>query len=339
MGKKRLIQYDVIRVMAMLFVICVHVKLKPFASHRYISSGLYAVFFTCNGLFFMLSGKFNLSKKFDDVSKMKQFYIKNFKKIVIPFIVATLFLALGNMIQNHMTISIFDYFRYYKHYMADVAPYSILWFMYPLFGMLISAPFLAKMLQNMDEKQLKLLMIISLIWVFITENLGMYGYATHMRNFFITSTLVYFIGGYCLDHITYKKLKPVHVILIGLVGLLVTIYIRVKYQFKSAYDISLYYILFTFAVYWLGERFFDIKNHIVISIVETLAKYSFYVYMFHYIILNNVEGHFMTLSPSIHMLIVVILTLALSLAWAMVFNVLIKLLEKFIYKLPLLKNS
>ena len=89
MGKKRLIQYDVIRVMAMLFVICVHVKLKPFASHRYISSGLYAVFFTCNGLFFMLSGKFNLSKKFDDVSKMKQFYIKNFKKIVIPFIVAT----------------------------------------------------------------------------------------------------------------------------------------------------------------------------------------------------------------------------------------------------------
>ena len=196
-----------------------------------------------------------------------------------------------------------------------------------------------KMLQNMDEKQLKLLMIISLIWVFITENLGMYGYATHMRNFFITSTLVYFIGGYCLDHITYKKLKPVHVILIGLVGLLVTIYIRVKYQFKSAYDISLYYILFTFAVYWLGERFFDIKNHIVISIVETLAKYSFYVYMFHYIILNNVEGYFMTLSPSIHMLIVVILTLALSLAWAMVFNVLIKLLEKFIYKLPLLKNS
>lgn len=101
--------------------------------------------------------------------------------------------------------------------------------MYPLFGMLISAPFLAKMLQNMDEKQLKLLMIISLIWVFITENLGMYGYATHMRNFFITSTLVYFIGGYCLDHITYKKLKPVHVILIGFVGLLVTIYIRVKY--------------------------------------------------------------------------------------------------------------
>lgn len=92
-------------------------------------------------------------------------------------------------------------------------------------------------------------------------------------------------------------------------------------------------------MYWLGERFFDIKNHIVISIVETLAKYSFYVYMFHYIILDNVEGHFMTLSPSIHMLVVVILTLVLSLAWAMIFNVLIKLLEKFIYKLPLLKNS
>lgn len=65
----------------------------------------------------MLSGKFNLSKKFDDVSKMKQFYIKNFTKIVIPFIVATLFLALGNMIQNHMTISVFDYFHYYMHYM------------------------------------------------------------------------------------------------------------------------------------------------------------------------------------------------------------------------------
>ncbi|WP_276627783.1 hypothetical protein, partial [Sharpea azabuensis] len=57
---KRLIQFDILRVMAMIFVIAIHVSVRPFVTNPYMKNMWYVLFLVCNGLFYMLSGKFNL---------------------------------------------------------------------------------------------------------------------------------------------------------------------------------------------------------------------------------------------------------------------------------------
>lgn len=63
-SRDHMFQYDFIRAVSMLFVIAVH-ALRIIDFHNGISLFYFhvmqAVFFTCNGMFFMMSGKFALS--------------------------------------------------------------------------------------------------------------------------------------------------------------------------------------------------------------------------------------------------------------------------------------
>ena len=68
MNKERDVRYDVIRVVAMMFVIAVHVNPKPFNSFPWFKDIFDYIVYTCNGMFFMLSGFFNMRK---DISQLK----------------------------------------------------------------------------------------------------------------------------------------------------------------------------------------------------------------------------------------------------------------------------
>lgn len=63
--KNRLTNYDFIRVIACIFVIMIHIEDKPFSFNiRMIYT---TVLFTSNGLFYMLSGKFNLERTYNSI--------------------------------------------------------------------------------------------------------------------------------------------------------------------------------------------------------------------------------------------------------------------------------
>ena len=62
MNRGRDVRYDVIRVVAMMFVIAVHVNPKPFNSFPWFKDVFDYIVYTCNGMFFMLSGLFAMKK-------------------------------------------------------------------------------------------------------------------------------------------------------------------------------------------------------------------------------------------------------------------------------------
>ena len=84
--KRREISYDVIRCVAMLFVIAVHANPKPYQSGSLWQELFLAVFFSCNGLFFMLSGRFALAKKLDGVRGILTFYRRKLFSVFIPLV-------------------------------------------------------------------------------------------------------------------------------------------------------------------------------------------------------------------------------------------------------------
>ena len=213
---------DLIRVIAMLFVIFLHTFgstdfYLPFEGRLFMRPILY----TCNGLFFLLSGHFALSKfKFDEqdnVVHIKRFYWKRFCSIVIPFLFySTLLFFATTFIPDYSkdahqeqlnilhTVNLFAEQIYVKNASTHI------WFMYAWFGMIVAAPFLARMLHGMSESELRLLMGIAIGWEFL--QIILFGNILHkpftIGGWPFTSWLFYFIAGYIVHRIpSFKNIK------------------------------------------------------------------------------------------------------------------------------------
>lgn len=92
----RLFEYDFIRVVAMVFVIAVHALVViDFADKfsLFYFNVMQAVFFSCNGIFFMISGRFALTSR----QSYAQYYYKKLITIGMPvfifFFIRTAYIA------------------------------------------------------------------------------------------------------------------------------------------------------------------------------------------------------------------------------------------------------
>lgn len=257
---KRIIQFDILRVMAMIFVIAIHVQVKPFSTNPFITNMWYVLFLVCNGLFYMLSGKFNLRKKFDSNKSIFKFYWKNFQKIVVPFFFATMIIALRYYLINDSGLCLTGYLKFYKNYLVNTAPNSILWFMYPLFGLLLSTPFLSLMLNNMSEKQIKLILILSCISSFYFVNSKFFGFTPHISEWIINGWMLYYISGYCLDRINIQCEGLIY--LTGVVCFILSILLKTRFGklYNNSTDLSLIYVIFVFSIYFFFSKRIHLKN-------------------------------------------------------------------------------
>ncbi|MBY4797087.1 acyltransferase [Collinsella sp. AGMB00827] len=86
--KGRVLRYDFARVVAMTFVIAVHsltiVVPSGTVAPIYLIAGQ-SLFFTCNAIFFTISGRFNL--KAHNVENPTGYYVRKTRGIIIPVII------------------------------------------------------------------------------------------------------------------------------------------------------------------------------------------------------------------------------------------------------------
>lgn len=84
--KKRVVRYDFMRVLMSLFVICVHTGFPSFiSSNNLLNNSIRSFLVVCNGVFFMISGKFNLRKNFESKSDYYNYYTDKFISIIVPY--------------------------------------------------------------------------------------------------------------------------------------------------------------------------------------------------------------------------------------------------------------
>ena len=294
MSRGRDVRYDVIRVVAMMFVIAVHVNPKPFNSIPWFKDIFDYVIYTCNGMFFMLSGFFNMKKEFSTKEDYAVYYKKKITSILIPYVIMTFLLYGYEYYQSERIFKLGLYVEETINQLTALNSEQHLWFMYSLIGLVMSAPFLGKMLHAMSDWELKLLFWLSIGWnavsIYLINDLG---WNFHYGKWLMASWTIYFFLGYFQNRMINQGNKK-NWYLCGIVGFLITIswqYI-LPIENHSDKDFAPAYIFFVIAMYLFLLYEVSIKRTWVQKIVHYIAKHSFTVYMIHYLVIQLIGDRF-----------------------------------------------
>ena len=323
--EKRNINYDLIRVVSMILMIGVHTN-SPFKKGSINAIILSTILFSCNNLFYMLSGRFNLTKKFHCKEDYKKYYLGKMITILFPYFFLTLFLCLWDTWDSGTWNGIGKFVKYFYVSLMQTNADTHLWFMYPLMGFLISVPFLAKMLQVMSAWEINLILGIGLLWnivsIYFTKDFDIkFSYSGWL---FAGWYFPFFLGFYCYKIINESNKRIIYTV--GIIGFTVTILGRYFFlsHYKNAVDLAIAFILFTIAFYTFIEREICLKNKFIIKIIDFLSKHSFVIYMIHSNIHFKITPQINHISSAFGGFIAnVLITLMISILVALILNIVV----------------
>lgn len=300
----RNVNMDVIRCMAMFMVIMVHtmgnltVYAEPYNKMWYISEFTNSVVFACNGLFFMISGYFTLDKDFFDI---KNFYLKKFTKIGIPFIIMS-FLYYLRTLYFSGNISLILVMKDIPDFIMQFLTGNIsshFWFMYYLIGAYVMSPFLSKMVKNLSDKELIIFTTICFgLQTFITTvsfTKWSFYYQVFLT-FGIINWMYYFLLGYSVKRlISVKRIKKCVLVFVLFVALVVVMLEKRFIPTSNPYidNQSPTMMLTTVSIFLLLRDYVKISCDKLKKFIIFLAKHSFTVYMMHIIVLARMIPWFM----------------------------------------------
>lgn len=337
---KRNYNLDLMRVFLCLCVITAHSILHFGIENNYVSAILTVFLLQADGLFYMLSGYFNLEKEFKNSTDIKNYYKSKIINVLFPFLAFLFAWGIWDYIHVNETFNILDFLSTYYEQVMDSAANSHLWFMYPLFGLLLATPFLSKMLHNMDDKELNILWYIAIGWNFICcylcEDLGI---SFRLLAWFLEGWTIYYFAGYYYRHVVSKQKKYVWFIA-GLLCFALTNIANFTFdRFVSTTDIQPLFTIFCVACLMFWDKAFTIKNEKVQKVVNFLSKNTFLIYLYH---MRGMEYALRKLpigEPSfVSGLLVVLGTFVFSLIASFVTNLALKPIQKFIDKKWIIKN-
>jgi len=288
--KDRIVNYDAIRVLQSLFVICVHTALPLLVEDNVLLNNTITSFlFQCNGVFFMLSGYFNLSKEFSNSEDYKNFYLTRFMTIIIPYSVVSIIFVIIRCVQEHAVLNVKGYIWIIIDTIISANASSHLWFVCILIGFLISTPFLSKMLHSMKNDELLILFGVGMLWnvvtIYLTANVGL---SFQISGWIFAGWPFVFVLGYICSRVVNDNNRK-YFYIVGVIGFIISVLGRTYLdKFENATDLSPGYILFFVAMFLFYEKQLSVKNRIISGVISYLAKYSFLTYMLHTLVLQNV---------------------------------------------------
>lgn len=331
--KKREVKYDFMRVLMSLLVICCHASFPLRISDNILLNNVVRTFLAmCNGIFFMLSGKFNLKKKFENKLDYYTYYTNKFINIIVPYGIISCILV--KIVDKPQRIKDFVYSCICAFFSTNSQNHF--WFMCCLIGMLVSAPFLAKMLNSMKKFELKLLFSIGIIWsilaIYLTTDFGI---SFAITSFFLWGWIFFFWLGYFTEKVVDDGNIKIFYSL-GIIGYVITVLGKTYLTtFANANDLSAGFIFFTIASYLFLERHMEVKNELAQKIIAYLGKYSFLAYMVHYMILKEfVERFINSQARLLNYIVSVAITFVLSYLVSVVLsNIIIRPIQFILKKL------
>lgn len=336
--KERNYGLDLMRVFLCICVITLH-SFNWFGAQDYtISIYLPVILIAADGLFYMLSGYFNLNKEFKDSSDIKKFYKNKFIYLLFPFLAFNFAWTLWDYIHITSNFNLFELLGIYYELIVNSGADGHMWFMYPLFGLILSTPFLSKMLHNMDDKELKILWRIAIGFNFFVYYLCE-DFEMHMRLlcWVLDGWVIYYFAGYYYRRVLSKE-KPIKWIIIGLVGFVVTMLgtfgdLPFLKRFAGANDIQPMFTLFCIGYLCLWDKTIKITNKVAAKVIKFLSSNTFLIYLYHMRGIEYILRKANVTEPSfVSGLTVVAGTFAFSLIAAFVTNSCLKPVQKLMDK-------
>ena len=278
--------------MAMLFAVSVHACSN--AAGYYLVDTLPGQFigtvlYLCNGLFFMISGKFALSVVCRTMEDYKKYYLKRLGSIGVPVMVCMLLRSMFNV--GWWRGYIFSV-EFLKEYIQNVL-YNFVsceyWFLYRVVGFLAVAPFLGKMLQQMTKKELMLLAGMGIAYNGLVTYLPVFGYSFGW-SFPLGDWLIYFILGYVLERVVETEREEKRLLVLGCLAYGLCMVLKRLGWTAGIHDMAPTYAILSCACFVAMKRLYH-PGKFQNAVVIWMGKLTMPVYLMHMMVLYTIVPH------------------------------------------------
>lgn len=290
--KKREIQYDYLRTIAVFAIIMVHaVPSEAVNSRQWLfSAALMPVLLAFVGIYFMLSGLFLLKSGTEDILA---FYWNRFRAVFIPFACYSgiyywyykIYLGEDRLRwQDHLA----DFLKELFTGTIPMAPH--MWFMYVIMALYLCAPFLARMLKTLSDKELKIFLVLMLIVQGALTYLPALGLAVgeSLQYMVFKGWLIYFVLGYaCKRLFHHSRYLPFAVL--GIVGFCITMFQKcfTPSFTPGIHDLAPTMTAMAAAIFLFFEIFGNVRIPVLAKAAGFISRYSYSIYLIHYLILGQ----------------------------------------------------
>ncbi|WP_077611658.1 acyltransferase [Clostridium sp. Marseille-P2415] len=290
--KKREIQYDYLRALAVFAIIMVHaIPAETLNSRQWLlSAALMPVLLAFVGIYFMLSGMFILKSGTEDIPK---FYRNRFQTIFVPFACYSgiyywyykLYLGEESLSwQEHLA-------AYMKGLLTGTIPMaSHMWFMYVILALYLCAPFLARMLKAMSDRELKIFLGLMLVVQGLCTYLPALGLEVgeSLQYMVFKGWVIYFILGYACRRL-YHSGHYLPFAILGIAGFGITMFQKCFMPdfTPGIHDLAPAMIAMALAIFLFFESFGNVRIPVLVKAAGFVSRYSYSIYLIHYLVLGQ----------------------------------------------------
>lgn len=273
--KERNYNYDIMRVLACIMIICMHAPMPNLNANGIILSTI--SYFTAPGLclFFVISGSLLLPIKTDTTTFLK----KRLGKVIMPTLVFTILYIILNCINGEQQ----NILRTICSIPFSAQGHGVLWFMYTLIGLYLVAPIISKWLDSASKREVELyllLWVITLCFPILKLFVGINEGNTGVLYYF-SGYIGYFILGYYFkkypESISLKKLIIPDIIAIIAPIAFKVMHIEIDF-YSMFWYLSIFVALLCTTIYVLISKIKIKKRG---GIVELISNLSFGIYLIH----------------------------------------------------------
>ena len=303
--RRRVIYFDILRIVAIFFVVFVHLAAQHWADVDVSSRAWFAFNLYCTTgkwsvpIFVMISGALFLGRDVSISSILK----KNVARIATAFLFWSGCYALVYLVFRHAPLSVVLSQFITGHYH--------LWFLYMIVGLYLLIPLLRPIVQN--ETLTRYFLLLAFVFTFLLPQLAlftsfvsyevsaiihtviMYSYC-----FFPLGFTAYFIGGYYLSRRDFSRREEITLYCIGAAGLLVSVFAPVALSRAQGAPSDIFYTYNSLNVLCTSVPIFVFaKQHLnfprmgeqAYALLRKMSKYSFGVYLVHPMVIELLQ-HF-----------------------------------------------
>lgn len=296
MKSKRIINYDILNIMAIIAVIFLHHNgiVHTYSPYRTWKTALIfeTVFYWAVPVFVMLSGAnlMDYRKKYDT----KTFFKKRFMKVVIPFLFWSMFLIIWKSFIGTLEVS-FNFKEIINIFFTNSQEVTY-YFIFIILGIYLTMPVLSLLTGKKNRKILWYIVIV----IFITKSvlpvlLNLVGiYYNSNLSIFFDGYLIFVILGYLLSTMNIKRKNRIIIYALGVVSCLIryfgTLILSTKNGIldKTFFGYCQFHSVLLAAAVFIFIKHIDfnkiIKSEKVKRILEKVSSCSFGIYLIHLVV-------------------------------------------------------
>lgn len=284
-SSSRILVYDIIRVIAILFVVCIHsmeaidkyAYQNPDSIESVIANLLNSAIHTGVPLFVMLSGALLLDKD----ESIRTFFCKRVKRVLLPFIVwSVIVYFLDFIMSNEENIVLFLKNLFIRIITNGV--HGIYWYIYMLLGLYLFTPFLRVFFKYCGEKNSLYFVLLLLVTYLISDVFP----SVQLFSRFSSENLLYLFY-YTSGYIIYKFLLPKMRVWIPVSLTVVIFFLNIVcniYNFPTHYQTIVLSLSLFGAIYNL--RHMKYLKGIGFTCVNFISKVSYGIYLSHFLFIS-----------------------------------------------------